>query len=308
MTRTILIDGDILAYQIGFSVESNVYVCANRIFKTKGKAELRSKLTGKEIHERRNRGSFEQCKLNLKMKLKSIFDDLGTSNYKMYLTGKDNFRNDLNTLLIYKGNRKAPKPWHFNRIREHLINDYNAILVNGQEADDAIGIEQYRVFKETGSFEHTYIATIDKDLKILEGWHYHLNYRMLSFVESEEGLKRFYGQLLTGDGVDNIPGLSKQLKIKGWWCYYYCLLFDQIGLFMASVFLLGANKLSHSKPGYITAYNEFASTHTAQECLNYVLTLYNEYGINKEDVETTGRLLWIRREEDEMWQLPKELN
>ena len=284
--KTILLDGDILVYQIGFSVETPIYVCGGRIYKSRNKCETRSKELGLEIHKRKNRGSWEQVKLNLKMKLKMIFDDLGTTNYKMYLTAsglENNFRSKISTYMPYKANRTAERPFYYKELRKLLVEKYNAIVITGQEADDAIGIEQYRIRNEQGTFETSYVATIDKDLRILEGWHYHLNTRELKYVNAEDGLKNFYGQLLKGDATDNIPGLTKLLKLKGR---------EE-----------EANKLSYGKPGYLKQYAEFELEHSPQECLDYVVNMYKKYGFGDIEINEIGSLLWIRRNEGELWSL-----
>lgn len=210
-----------------------------------------------------------------------IFDDLGTKNYKMYLTTskiEKNFRAEIAKTMPYKGNRTAEKPFYYNKIRKLLVEEYGAILVDGQEADDAIGIEQYKIAKQNGNFEWTYIATIDKDLRILEGYHYHLNSRSLDYVSHEEGLKRFYAQLLTGDSVDNIPGLYRFLVLAGR--------------------QPEANKL---KARYRKTYDEFAIDKTPQECYDYVIDLYKKYGFGDKEINEIGNLLWIRRNEKEIW-------
>jgi 5'-3' exonuclease len=54
---------------------------------------------------------------------------------------------------------------------------------------------------------NTVICTIDKDLKMVPGWHYNWNTDEKVFVTEVEGLRWFYKQCLTGDMTDNIKGL-----------------------------------------------------------------------------------------------------
>jgi len=286
MTKLILIDGDILTYQIGFSVEAPVYICEGRMYTSRRKAEIHNK--GKDIFKRKNIGSFNQLELNLKMKLKTIFEDIGTNSYKMYITSsniEDNFRFKIATYLPYKGNRKQEKPFYYKKIRDLLINNYKAELIIGQEADDFLGIEQYKQSKKYNSFEGTCIASIDKDLLMLEGYHYNMNNRVIQFIDKETALKNFYGQLLKGDPTDNIPGLSRLLKLKGR--------------------KEEANRLSYGKPGYLKNYTKYCIDHCAEECYDHIIGLYESYGFGREEITEIGQLLWIRREEDELW-LPKK--
>jgi 5'-3' exonuclease len=50
--------------------------------------------------------------------------------------------------------------------------------------------------------------TIDKDLDMIRGWHYNFVKEQLYYVTEKEAIKNFYTQILTGDRVDNIPGLK----------------------------------------------------------------------------------------------------
>jgi len=72
-----------------------------------------------------------------------------------------------------------------------------------QEADDAIGIRAYSMGEED-----YIICSIDKDLDNLRGKHYNFVKNEAYYVTEEQAIKNFYRQLLTGDRVDNIPGLS----------------------------------------------------------------------------------------------------
>ena len=286
MHKLILIDGDILVYNIAFSVEIPIYVVGSRSYVTRGKADAHGKLIGQEVRKRLNVGSFDLAKDKLIQKMEKIFSDLGTRKYKMFITHskvKQNFRNEIATLMKYKGNRTQERPFWYGKMRTHLVEDWGAILVDGQEADDAIGIEQYKIAAEKGNFDQTYIASIDKDLMILEGEHYHLDKHIITYISHEDGLKRFYGQLLTGDATDNIPGLVRCLKLQGR---------EE-----------EAKKLVYSRPGYIKKYNEYCLDHPASQCYNYVVGMYLHYEIQQKIIEEIGQLLWIRRKEGEMWQL-----
>ena len=131
-----------------------------------------------------------------------ILDTLKLAEYKAYLTatGKSNFR--FNIYPEYKANRASmPKPKHYDILRHSLLQDYGAMLVEGQEADDQIGIDNLKT-------EHPIIVSIDKDLNQLPGWHFNFVKGLKYNVLPEEGLRYFYHQLLTGDRTDNIPGLT----------------------------------------------------------------------------------------------------
>ena len=106
-----------------------------------------------------------------KVYLNDMIEHTECESYKIFLTGKDN-----------------------------LESRFHAQVVNGIEADDALALEQLP--------DHsTAIATIDKDLLMVEGLHYNYNTREWKVVTHEEGTRFFYKQMLTGDRVDNITGI-----------------------------------------------------------------------------------------------------
>jgi hypothetical protein len=174
MSYTALIDGDILAYEMGQS----------------------------------QMGSFvplSMAKSNCDKKVQDIVDSAGCEDYQIYLTDSpNNFRLTLATIKPYKGNRDDNgKPPYWADIRLHLVERHGAVVVSGYETDDKLAMEQS---------EDTVICSRDKDLDQVEGWHYswtcgRQKERPIYFITESEGLRNFYTQMLIGDTGDNIPGL-----------------------------------------------------------------------------------------------------
>lgn len=131
----------------------------------------------------------------------TVYFDLNCEDYEAWITGSGNFRNQVAVTAPYKGNRKAPKPKHYDAIRKHL-QALGAVKTDGIEADDAIGI------RSTELLNTCWIVSIDKDLDQLEGWHYNFVRREKYYITKEEGMRRFYKQILTGDRIDNIIGIK----------------------------------------------------------------------------------------------------
>ena len=123
--------------------------------------------------------------------------------YQGYLTGSNNYRVQIAKEAPYKGNRKAEKPIHYHLLREYLVKAWGFEMVEGQEADDAIGIAAYALPSDSYT-----IYSIDKDLDMIRGWHYNFVKEKKYYVNEEDTLRTFYKQILTGDRVDNIPGLK----------------------------------------------------------------------------------------------------
>jgi 5'-3' exonuclease len=103
---------------------------------------------------------------------------------------------------VYKGNRTAPKPAHLSVLRTHLVEEWGAVVIDCQEADDAIAIEATKLQ------DNYIIASVDKDLDQIAGWHYNFVKKIGYNITPEEGMFRFYKQILTGDASDNIIGIN----------------------------------------------------------------------------------------------------
>jgi 5'-3' exonuclease, N-terminal resolvase-like domain len=222
----VLIDGDIIGYRIGFSTEEeNEKIVISRV------------------------ATFVETML---------WEDLDAETYQGYLTGKDNFRNEIAITAPYKGNRSAPKPKHLQLIRDYLVSAWDFQVSKGQEADDSIAIAH--VENEYKSI----IASIDKDFLQLPGNHWNFVKKEMVFVSKEEALKNFYRQVLTGDRVDNIIGL------KG------------IGPVKADKILRECESAAEMYSACVQAYG------------------------SAERVIENARLLWLRREANQLWQPPTE--
>jgi hypothetical protein len=166
-----LIDADILVYRIGFTTQdTNDKIALSRV------AEFMEELV--------------------------MRPDVG--DYKGFLTGGNNFRKEVAVTAPYKGNRSLERPKHYDLIREYLNKAWGCEIVEGQEADDAIGIAAY-AFEDP---EEYLIMSIDKDLDMLRGWHYNFIRNDKYLIDEYEAMQNFYKQLLTGDRVDNIIGLK----------------------------------------------------------------------------------------------------
>ena len=178
-----------------------------------------------------------------------------------FLTGSTNYRNDIAKTAPYKGSRKGDKPVHYTLLREYLRDAWDFPIVEGQEADDAVGIKAYQCKAEGKDY---IICSVDKDLDMIEGWHYNFVKNEKYEINAEQALRNFYKQILTGDRVDNIPGL------KG----------------------IGPKK----------ADKILGDAKTEQELFTAVLAAYDG-DIHR--MTEMGQLLWIRREENQIWQPPQ---
>ena len=225
----VLIDGDILTYRAAFSCE------------------------GQPLED-------AQDKIDVFVEdiMAATSFDMFSENYEMFITGKGNFRFDVQP--TYKQNRSGkPKPEHLQGLRDYLVEAYNAKVSVGQEADDDIAI------RATELGPNAIIASIDKDFLQVPCHHYNLNKKTLVKVEEFEGLEFFYSQILTGDTADNVFGLKGIGPVK-------------------------AAKLLFNRK---TEYELYLSCIAA-------------YEFDEEKVTENARLLWLRREEGQVWQPPAQ--
>ena len=133
----------------------------------------------------------------------TVFPELH-EDYVVYLTGKGNFRNEIAKSHVYKGNRKSvQKPRHLQHARDYMHGKYEAIISQGEEADDLIAIEATRLGHDAC------VASIDKDMLQIPCWHFNIVKGTYERVTPDGGMKFFYTQILTGDTADNIKGLFR---------------------------------------------------------------------------------------------------
>jgi hypothetical protein len=290
-----IIDADVIVYRSGFRAQHTEWVATNlsdmysiefgpRVTKAQASKLMMQeglKLGEWVLEETLVVDPVEHACHSAKITVQMILNRFEATSYKLYLTSNDksNYRFKVAKTRPYKGNRTAPKPVHYDAIREYLLQCWNAELVTGIEADDAMGIEQCRHLPG-----ESVICSIDKDMNIIRGHHYnfvtdvlytttyfgHLELYDLGGNKAKKslrggGLKWFYAQMLLGDSADNIPGVSMCGPVK--------------------VFKL----LSECK--------------TEEELYKTVLKVYTNKQIEGR-FEEVANLLWIQQKENAMWRKP----
>lgn len=292
--KKVFIDADIATYQCGFAAESRMYVLkdgdGHTMLTTPYKKEITeflafigSNLDEYELEKRVEPQPLSHAIKNVSQLINSILENTKCKDYQMYITGEDNFRDRYAVSHPYKGNRDSSnKPTHYKGLREWMVKQ-GATLVEGQEADDSMSIAQYNSPEGT-----TCIATIDKDLDNTPGWHYNFNKQELYWVTEEEAKHSFYKQILMGDRTDNIHGL------------------DGIGEKKALKAIDGCQSDEDYVTTVIDMYME--AIWNENEGDNLDLPEEEVEKIARERIRENGILLWMRREEDEIWEIPNILN
>lgn len=146
------------------------------------------------------------CCSELGRMLDTILAETNAETYQCYLTGSENFRYQV--YQDYKANRvNTPRPVHLQAMRAYMVEQWGAVVSDGVEADDLVGIAQT-------AQEDTCIAGMDKDLLMIPGKHYNYVTKQWRDVSNESAMRHFFYQLIMGDRADNIPGFDGKMRDK----------------------------------------------------------------------------------------------
>ncbi len=172
--RVALIDGDIVAYRSSASCEpSKTREHREEEFVAKGRAN--------DICNR-------------------IGDKCQADELRVFLSGVGNFRYVL--FPNYKANRVGvPKPKHLGAVQQLLVKKWGAKVIDGMEADDAIGIA-------ANADTNFIVCSIDKDLRQIAGEHFNFVKNEFEVVSPEAAAYQLYSQMLIGDTSDNVRGVD----------------------------------------------------------------------------------------------------
>lgn len=181
--RRVHIDADMLAYQCGGNDDTDV-------------------ATSRRI---------------LKSKIDLFKDASGAEGVLLHLTASGSTKGDRAAIAYtkpYQGQRKGHRPKNWQYLRDYMAEGLAGPVKQwfDREADDGFGFISMNCPLDV-------IATRDKDMRMLPGWHLNWDTYELVHVPSDvfatEACGKLYGhkwlwtQMLWGDAADNIPGLPK---------------------------------------------------------------------------------------------------
>lgn len=271
-----LIDGDVIVYQAANHAQTNNYDIVN------SKDEVLATHASKRFA---NQGlddlmAFSQEELRIEA---GRVDLLPWRDCAKYV---DSFINDIqkqsksDSVEVHISGptnfRKAisvTKPYKGNRksARPFYYGQVRDYLVDKYQAVVSVNEEADDTLSiaQIADIDNTVICTIDKDLWMVTGAKFNFRKGILNYVTEYDGLRFMQYQMMIGDRVDNIQGVPRVGKVK-------------------------ANKL-------LDAHEDLDKAWIA------IAELYKKaYGDSyKEVMVEMGRLLWMRREVGEMWDLPK---
>ena len=175
---TLIVDGDILLYQVSSAVEEPIH-WGNDWWSLTADAHLAKQMIEQEVSE--------------------WMSELGADGLIIALSDQTNWRHDV--LDTYKSNRKGKrKPVIYVPLRDHLREEYDTACFTSLEADDVMGILQT---------EDTIIVSDDKDMKTIPGALYRPMAQERLEISPEEADRNHLIQALTGDATDGYAGCPK---------------------------------------------------------------------------------------------------
>ena len=222
---TISFDGDALVYIAGFAADSrngpfshsahNIKLIINKVLKELDEEDFRVFLTSTdptvnfrtEVSDKYKKNRAKFCKpCWAKDRIKSTYSKESFVVREPTKTGT--MKRRAFTCDRCSGNVYDTKPVYYNKIRNFLKTQYGATVCEWGEADDWLGV---------GLKKTDYIATHDKDLKMIPCKYYNLKSGEVSehsdpgeiYLDEQDklkgfGFKWFCVQMITGDTADNI--------------------------------------------------------------------------------------------------------
>jgi hypothetical protein len=184
----------------------------------------------------------------------------------------DDFKAHLTGSTNFRNNVAVTHPYKGNRKDVVRPEHFDALRKHAERLGATVSVNEEA--DDTVAIESTkayyWIVHVDKDLNQLPGWHYNPVKSEEYYVTEDEGNYSFYLQLLTGDRTDNIVGLK--------------------GI------------------GPVKAAKILGDLVDEQDLYSAVVKAYKDAGEPIERILENGQLLWLRRYEGELWQLPVNVN
>jgi len=185
MSKLLLIDSDFILYKI----------CFNRVLsETEQMYGIKSEKTLQETLDLIDWYLVEK-----------IFKPTSADYYLGFLGGDGNYRYSVDS--AYKSGRSSEKPPFFKEVKQYLIDKWEFIIVNGIEAEDAVGIS-------LTTYSESIIVGQDHDLLQLPGTHYNPVKNEVIDLSIQDAEYNFWKQMITGCSTDKVSGIPRIGEIK----------------------------------------------------------------------------------------------
>jgi hypothetical protein len=291
-----LLDGDIVVFRCGFAAERNVWHLAwdpktdengmhegfneSKTFEYKREAmdHLDKILPGKfsrvegedySLWAARELEPLSHALQGVKKNVEFICAqcDLNPDfDLKIFFSKGNTFRHRIAVTRPYKGNRKVEhRPTYEDEIRKYMMEKWDCEVAEDQEADDLLAINQTKYGPE-----ESIIISLDKDLDQVPGLKYNWLHDIHYSIDEKKADYNLCMQILTGDSTDNIPGIPG----------------------------MGPGKAAKALHGMEDSYQHMMEEVARQYQIKSGKEDWYEYMVEQ------ARLVYIRRQPDEMWEPP----
>lgn len=181
-------------------------------------------------------------------RIESICAKLGDDSYYGYVTKGPSFREEISTILRYKGNRVGMiRPLLLDEVSEYLIKRHNAQWQEHYEVDDRVIMDWYADKSLT-------VVMVDKDAMGCE-----VNLFNPDTMDTPQKIRGLGGLWI--DGNKQVKGYGRK------WCYFQCASSDLSDNY-------AANSASDVKWGPKSAYNLLSPCKTDKECFEAMKQCY----------------------------------
>lgn len=243
------IDADVLCYRVAWACQKTKYRLKSgkeviredstraKVLGSEYKQWDDSQLSeaGLKVQKKVTTDELDAVKYSVNHMIQEVINSCNAGSWTLYLTGSGNYRAEIATRRKYKAGR-SERPVLYKFIRDYMVDELGALMIEGMEADDALSIASWdelrRIRKSEGCSPEeacrkskVILASIDKDLKQVPGWFYNISWMgeyppmlvlpfgHLYWIDGPKGgkadfsgLMGLYFQMLIGDTVDAIPG------------------------------------------------------------------------------------------------------
>ena len=142
--------------------------------------------------------NFSECLKIFERELRKVQTAMMEDEIILYFSSPQNFRKKISP--DYKGHRNRRKPLGYRRLVNYCLKNYNTVLREDLEADDALGMDATQYPDIT-----TIIVSPDKDMRQIPGVLWNLT-GDVEEITKEDGDRWHLMQSLAGDPTDGYPG------------------------------------------------------------------------------------------------------
>lgn len=267
MTKTIaILDADIIAFRCAAANETRSVKATHKItgqvincpHRTALKEQIKDvfEIDEFDIEDLRTPDDITFAYNAMNTCIKAFKQSCGASAVELYISGKDNFRDNLPLPTKYKSNRTAAKPVLLQECRQWLIDKKKAVVVNGREVDDILAQRCYEGLKQGIK---TIAVTNDGDQNGVAGYMY--NWTKMNEPKLIKGL----GEIWLNDKRNDFDGHGRKFFYAQW------LYGDW------NVDRFKPSELSGKKFGVVAMYDILANCKTDNECVQAVYDQYVEW-------------------------------